>query len=229
MQHPDRETLSQLMDGEWQDIDTPDCINGVCGDADLRATWARYHIIRDVMRNQPVEAAGDDMAERMRVFLADEPAHPNVMSIADRQPVSHQTLGGREVSGEQPTPRFSVRQGLGGLAVAASVAVATFVGINVWQQGAPGTPAAQVAENTLIGAPTGLDGNLPGTVLPQVELVANTGSYWVTSESERAAHAEERLNMFLAQHIEHSPTADRSGMLPYSKLVGYDEIVREER
>jgi len=28
--------------------------------------------------------------------------------------------------------------------------------------------------------------------------------------------------MYLSQHIEHSPTADVTGMLPYSRLAGYD-------
>ena len=72
---------------------------------------------------------------------------------------------------------------------------------------------------------------MPGAPLPNVELVANTassGAYWSDAGSrERRADSEARLNMFLSQHIESSPTGERQGMLPYSRLVGYDERAAE--
>ena len=71
--------------------------------------------------------------------------------------------------------------------------------------------------------------------LPRVDLVANvggaagrSGSYWVAGDSGvRRGASEARLNAFLSQHIESSPTAAQQGMLPYSRLVGYDELVGE--
>ncbi len=221
MKHPDKETLSQLMDGEWQDIDSQARIADLCSDDELKATWARYHLIRDVMKNESVNL-DTDIASRVRASLEDEPAHTNVTHIGGERSPAVQT---DEPSTEQEAPAASRRASYGGLAVAASVALATVVGLNYLgnngtQNSAPQTVAAvSVPSNTTV---------IPGQVLPQVELVANRGSYWVDGEKDRDAAREARLNMMLSQHIENSPTATYQGMLPYSRLVGYDEATIEQ-
>lgn len=58
----------------------------------------------------------------------------------------------------------------------------------------------------------------------QIEYVSNTSTYWVNPSKERSSVTEKRLNMFLSKHIENSPTADMGGMLPYSRLAGYDAV-----
>lgn len=61
----------------------------------------------------------------------------------------------------------------------------------------------------------------------QLEFVSNTGTFWVSSEdgsSGMSSAGERRLNMFLSEHIEHSPTSDVRGMIPYSRLAGYDAV-----
>ncbi len=59
-----------------------------------------------------------------------------------------------------------------------------------------------------------------------LEFVSNTSTYWVKegdANQERNPALEQRLNMFFGQHIESSPTSGRlGGMLPYSRLAGYD-------
>ncbi len=230
-----KETLSQLMDGEWQNIDSQARISELCSDEELKATWARYHLARDVMKNESVKV-DTDIASRVWAALEDEPAHTNVTPIgpdmafgmsADATSRQEETI---DTIVDQPTPakRSSMRSAFGGLAVAASVALATVFGLNFMQS------SDNVDQPQAIAAlPTTANPVIPGQVLPQIELVANRGTYWVNnasvkgaagSSTNRNANQEQRLNMFLAQHIENSPTASHQGMLPYSRLVGYDDI-----
>ena len=86
----------------------------------------------------------------------------------------------------------------------------------------PVAAALRVDEAFALRPPTA-----PAT-LPEVDLVANTdgaGSYWVAGDGgARRGASERRLNAFLSRHIESSPGAAQQGMLPYSRLVGYDEL-----
>lgn len=123
--------------------------------------------------------------------------------------------------------------GLKGFAVAASVAAVTVVGMNVWQgQSATGTNSAgaSIAVNTAVpsDAVDAFSQQVNGAPLPQVEFVSNTGAYWVSPQTAERVGDEERLNMFLSQHLENSPTASRKGLLSYSRLVGYDEQAAEQ-
>jgi len=147
-----------------------------------------------------------------------------------------------------PAPRAATaRTFAAGFGLAASVAVVTAFGLNALQVGegvgpVPGEASTAVAPSATEGATTLASSSgsgattsnavepfarsAPGAILPNVELVSNTvpsGAYWSTPDSTaRRAGSEARLNLFLSQHIEHSPTAERQGMLPYSRLVGYD-------
>ena len=159
-------------------------------------------------------------------------------------PASAAVAGGRG-------PRIS-RLGATGFALAASAALVTVVGLNAWQSGAPASPgvagggagdagiARAPVPSPATPAPTdpvaaalrvdeafALRPAAPAT-LPEVDLVANTdgaGSYWVAGDGgARRGASERRLNAFLSRHIESSPGAAQQGMLPYSRLVGYDEL-----
>ena len=283
MKHPDQETLSCLMDGEWRELDVPRCVEDACRDEALRAKWSRYHLARDVMRREVSVGAAVSLAERVRARLADEPAHSNVTAIFEASdagranPSSGGTTesvaaasgvvsSGGTRSGEispgtdaladtGPSRRSAAmaaspggtpkwRGVLGGAALAASVALATVFGLDAWRGGAPdgegaggavgsafdvaALPASPPADAA--AARDGFSRQIAGVPLPEVELVANTGTgaYWTVAGAEpRRADSEARLNLFLSQHIEHSPAAEHQGMLPYSRLVGYDERAPE--
>jgi negative regulator of sigma E activity len=129
----------------------------------------------------------------------------------------------------------TLKTGLTGFALAASVALVTVVGMNIWQtQGTDQTSLIASTQQALINSAGATQQILndragvfaqqgEGTSLPVVEFVSNTGSYWVSPETTERVSGEQRLNMMLSQHIENSPTSDREGLLPYSRLVGYDE------
>ena len=224
MTTPKNETLSQLMDGEWQDIDAASCVENACADSELQAKWSRYHLIRDVMRNEAV-TVDTPLVARISAAIEDEPTYSNVAVLN----TDNKRQGASQVSSiEKPVSQPSMlKLGAGGFALAACVALATVVGLNVWQ-GAPGNNAPTVQSVAAVNGATinGTNAGQPaiGVVLPEVEFVSNKGTYWVTPSAERSSATERRLNMLLSEHIENSPTADRQGMLPYSRLVGYDAI-----
>jgi sigma-E factor negative regulatory protein RseA len=156
-------------------------------------------------------------------------ASPDVLDVQD-QTLLNGSLTTARTADLQTQPVNSWRTGITGFALAASVALATVGGLSLWNAGGiPGSTgnAAQVASSTAEGAASDVSGTfssqVPGAPLPEVDYVANTGSFWVSPETTRRSASEQRLNMFLSQHIENSPTADRQGMLPYSRLVGYQE------
>jgi len=229
MNHEDKETLSQLMDGEWQDLNAAQSVEAACADDALKSTWSRYHLIRDVIRNDAIRVE-TSLTDRISQAIADEPTYSNVSAInAGRgseydQHVAHQSdIAGTSVNAEMNSQSKSNgwRTAFGGLALAASVAAATVLGMNVWQ----GAPNSGSSAQTVAATPAA---TVPGVVLPEVEFVSNKGTFWVTPEAKRSAAAEQRLNAMLSAHIERSPTAERSGMLPYSRLVGYDSVTSEQ-
>jgi len=174
---------------------------------------------------------------------------------ADMTDVTDQAVAARAgstVPAATPARGGTLRTFAAGFGLAASVAVVTTVGLNAWQASdegagttvaaapaAPSTPAAPAASaappapivpSVLTATADPFSQQLPGISLPAVELVANAGAFWsAPGPSGQRVASEDRLNMFLSRHIESSPTAERQGMLPYSRLVGYDERVPRER
>ena len=228
MKHEDEEFLSGLMDGEWRTLDVRRSIHAVCEDEALRAKWSRYHLARQAMRREPV-VPGDALAERVSRAIADEPAHSNVTSIG---PLAGPGAGGAVAAPPAPAPA-TARTFAAGFGLAASVAVVTAFGLNALDGGSPGGGSGPVADAPALSGPVAsapldpFSRQVPGAPLPNVELVANPrpdGAYWTGADSgARRAESEERLNMLLSRHIEQSPTSERQGMLPYSRLVGYNE------
>ncbi len=234
----DKETLSQLMDGEWQDLNPSKSVESACADEELKATWSRYHLIRDVIRNDAV-AVDTSLSSRISQAIADEPTYSNVSAIAGAGNVrtdnvstdaftadggvKAERLSAEPISNAKPSGSRKWGMGISGVALAACVALATVLGLNFWR-GAPESGLNNPIQTVAGGTPV----TAPNVVIPEVEFVANTGIYWETPQPTRSAAAEQRLNMLLSAHIENSPTAERTGLLPYSRLVGYDEVSPEQ-
>ncbi len=176
----------------------------------------------------------------------------NVVSLADRklaqevnqQQEANQQQGAAEANGAESSSHAKVvapasgwRRATTGFAIAASVAMVSLVGLNTMQNS--DTPiGSQTAENETVPAVQGGESSSvilaeqPVIVVPagesQLEFVANTGTFWVNGDTANGSGmskaGEQRLNMFLSEHIEHSPTSDVRGMIPYSRLAGYDAV-----
>lgn len=258
MEHPKTpgkaEKLSQLMDGEWHELNPSECVAGICSDQELRGKWARYHLIRDVMKNEAIRP-DENVAARICAAIADEPTYSNITPLTKASASSgpgkealgaESELKARLNQSELPTPasypltdsapssrrRSLFGTGMAGFAVAASVAAVTVVGLNTWQsQGSDPGILPTIASNppSSPGNTNAFSQQLEGTRLPVVEFVANTGQsntglFWISPETDERAGGEVQLNRLLSQHLENSATALREGLLPYSRLVGYDEL-----
>jgi len=62
-----------------------------------------------------------------------------------------------------------------------------------------------------------------------IEYVSNSTTFWVRDDNHRNPEMESRLNRFLSQHMENSPTARMGGILPYARIVGYDTQPTQEK
>lgn len=67
------EQISALMDGELPDAEQRQVIGRLAGDRRLAERWARYHLLRDVLRNNLPQQVSGDLAERVAARLVDEP------------------------------------------------------------------------------------------------------------------------------------------------------------
>lgn len=230
------EVLSRLMDGEWDDLDTSRCVAEVCESKEMQDKWARYHLARDVMRGDVVDASMS-IAAGVSAALADEPAYSNISSIesaANSVPDTRKGHTGVQTIHETATAsetKARSRWGMGaaGFGIAASAALATVLGMDFLQNQNNPTPQALVAGVT---SPTAVQ-TLPAMVGQnngaQVDLVSNRGSFWVSGQDGKRVDTEARLNQFLGDHIEHSVSSDWRGMMPYSRLVGYDTNVPSDQ
>jgi sigma-E factor negative regulatory protein RseA len=168
-----REMLSGLVDNELSEFEERRVLKALAEEPALRAAWERYHVIRATLRNELDVPAGAALAERVSTALAAEPA----------------AAGARW--------RPAVRT-VGGLAVAASVAALTIVGIQTYRAPPPG--AAVVAAKTAAPSERGV-----------------RSTRWNTNEPAR----ERMLNAYLVEHQEAS-SGGVGGALPYVRIVGYD-------
>lgn len=246
-----KQMLSQLMDGEWYELNPSDCVAAMCDDEELRAKWARYHMIRDAMHNEPMRA-DQSLVSRICDAIDDEPAYSNISSLSSAALPASQTRLGQSVATESPAiisesepgnsarvPAATVKRpswvntGVAGFALAASVALVTVVSMNlVNPQSSSDVSALAVAdsvENNTAVADSGELDQLGGfesgdkSVLPTVDFVSNAGSFWSSPASSERVLDEVRLNKMLSQHLEQAPTSAREGLLPYSRILGYED------
>jgi len=117
-----REHLSSLVDGEISRETGRFLIRRLGADEELRATWTRYHVVRDCMRRQDGGLAGEDLCAR--VSKAIENAGP--------------------VKSSRRMPKAWLKP-VAGVAVAASVALMAVVAVG------PSTTGTQQPSGELAG------------------------------------------------------------------------------
>jgi len=65
--------ISMLMDSDLDGRDNPRLLERLEDDAEMKATWARYHLIGDVMRSARGPLASSDFAAKVSARVAEEP------------------------------------------------------------------------------------------------------------------------------------------------------------
>jgi len=220
------ENISHIMDNEWDEAtetgSVDELVRAVTGSDETAQKWARYHLIRDVMQNEYTPVLGSDFASKVSSAIDAEPAIVAFPASARGAASAAQESGSAATSINKARPSSDSRSAPGwkrtatGFAIAASVAVVSVVGLNLWSGEDTQTPSNVAQAPQVPGLTVGAQ---------NLELVANRGTYWVDkSRNSLSPKNQEKLNMFLSRHIENAPTA-HSGMFPYSRLVGYDRVV----
>lgn len=201
------EALSALIDGE---CDNPaELLVQVGADPELRARWREHYRSRAAMHGTYSHALGDDFASRVSAELEKE---PSILAPGIARPAP----GVKSLRWQKPAL---------GLAIAATVAAVSVFGLNNLST-VPESSSGQIA-STASG-----DGNLQHArdwpVSPSVKVrrvsLDSGGTHWQSQrvEQRRDPAVEKRLNVYLADHMEYATSSKVLGMLPYSRLVGYD-------
>jgi len=192
--------LSALMDGEVGDFELRRTLGQISQDPGLRRKWGRYHLAAAAMRGELTTAA-PDLSGRIAAALEREPG---------------------------PRSRTALRT-LGRVAVAASVAVFTVVGVRYMVPGNGDGKGAQVAVSGSLSAQPLATGQAVPSQLPvgisvppvHVATVSDAGSapagragplvVGVSGAEELAArrYVEQRM----LRHAEHT-AVNRQGVLP---------------
>lgn len=208
-----KEHLSALMDGELDDAQESLAAEQLTRDVVLRHHWARYHLVRDVLRRDLESVTGLELTSRVSQRLASEPLH----------------------LGRPRKKTWSVPWApIGGLALAASVAVVAIVGVGNWNAVdepthlADMTPTSTTFDIPLepadLGAVQRPEASLVSAVTPPIVWVNHLEPTARLSRLQWDAHepgVEDRLNAYLVSHSEYLGNGMR-GMLPYARIVGYD-------
>lgn len=111
-----RENLSSFMDGEVDKSAGSFLVRRLANDADLRATWNRYHMIRDCLHQQDADLVQKGFCARVSQAIEQE----------DNQQISGKTTMGW-------------LKPMAGAAIAASVAMLAILSVGNGQQTGPGS------------------------------------------------------------------------------------------
>ncbi|MFP4131123.1 MAG: sigma-E factor negative regulatory protein [Thiohalospira sp.] len=184
------EAISALVDDEMSAREVATAVDSLLVEEGLARRWERYHLVRDALHHNLPDHPECDLAERIRKQLEAEPTPLRSRRRPDWHHVSRQTAG---------------------LAVAASVTVAVFLG--VWQWPGQQTPAEEAASTAEANG---------GATEADLARVAADSSREATagSGSERSAASIER---YLVNHSEYAGSSSMRGMLPYTRVVGGGE------
>ena len=120
-----REHLSAILDNEL-DSGSQSAIDDLLKTPSLKASWARYHLIRDSLQQNLPEAIDTDLAARISARIQDEPT----------------------ILAPRPTTNSRLLKPVAGFAIAASVAAMAILGIQQNREEGPGIQQQQVVSFT---------------------------------------------------------------------------------
>ena len=210
------EQISALVDDEVHGSELEKVISRLTDDPAAAERWQRYNLISDALHNNLPERVETELSRRVQEALKDEPTvlAPRRMRIP-------------------PRLRPAIKQ-IGGMAVAASVAVVMVTalqeqpgsggGVPLAKEGQDGSLSAPVMTRVADVAPSGAGAMRvasqpvapPATVMPQPHpvQVAETHSPQPVVVSPHAF--DPRFESYLINHSEYAVT---TGMLPYSRVM----------
>ncbi len=193
-----RETLSALLDSEADELELERLLRRIGDDRELRETWVRYNLARDVAAGHRLSHAGLDVSARVREALA-SPARRDSASLRQRllRPVAS-------------------------LAVAASVAVTVVVGgrqLALLDNDAYSGDGAVAASTSPVGMLNSLGASA-------VRASFGTRPVPGLQPASRTAYQElarQRMNAYMQEHAEQAALNSPQGLMPFARVPRIQE------
>jgi sigma-E factor negative regulatory protein RseA len=193
------ESLSALLDDETTELELHRIL-AAKDDVQLRGSWSRYQVARAVMHKELIEPRLD-LAAAVSAALELEPAHAS-------SPLRSHKSG------------LARWQGLGRIAVAASVTVAVLAGVRLYNQDQlVGVELAQQDSQPMLGAP-----------MVQSPVVLASYNPLAESQPEQASPNElvgsqwymQHVPGYLRQHAQQASFASPDGALPFARSASLE-------
>jgi sigma-E factor negative regulatory protein RseA len=185
--------LSALVDDEISGHEISNEINKLKGDQVSLDIWSRYHLIGDAMRNELGPIHDTNMAHSISQRLESEPV---ILAPAALKRAKH-----------------NKKRALTGLAIAASLtAVAVVMAPQLINPNSAQVPSQLASSDQL-------PQNSPKPTVNTI-YVAEDGTRWKLLQKPKI---ESRLNNYLLNHQDLSPSSNIKGIMPYATFVSYDE------
>ncbi len=185
--------LSAMVDEQLDAMEINLALRRLSRDGGLQARWERYHLISDALQGHLPDALDLSFAARIHQAIAAEPLP---------QPVA------------RPLPAWY--KPVTGFGLAASVALATLVGIRMNPPDAP-TVSAPLVSSTTPPPPASLAAApVRSTTIPLQVAALNSSVNPLAAEPSAV-----RLNSYLVNHNGYASMNSVHSMLPYVRMVGY--------
>lgn len=205
----DSDGISALLDGECDSAETGGLLKRLAKDAEARERLGRYSLARDALHGELAVSLSGDFADRVRAAIDKEPTLlvPNGVAQAARA----------------PAPRSWFKPAAG-LAIAASVALVSFIGLEQYSGSGERPSAVAISQNqsqsfaTVASAPRTAPAGLLQTSVGGPGASSDQATRWSVEQRD----LQNRLNTYLLDHTEYARIGEMNGMLSYSRLVGYD-------
>ncbi len=207
MSDKNNETLSALMDGELDEMslhrvlnqmdDASELSGGELTGSELKKTWSRYHLQRDVIKGDVSEFSTLDISSAISDAISEEAVI--------------------ETQAQKPKTWWKA---VAGLSVAASVTFAVVLGARfnplMNDQG-----AAQFAGKTQVQVV------VPEITKVRAPTMIAQGQELNGINEKSLQQAQERLNIYLKQHAQDSALGQGRSAMPFARVVNFDTPARQ--
>ena len=210
------ERISALIDGELDEQAHHGIVDELLKKGEARATWARYHLISDTLKQNLPTGIDKQFSSRVMDALQNE---PTVLA-----PPAPQGL------------QFGRR--LAGLAVAASVAAVAVLGVQFMYQEEGRAPAGQMAQAPSNASPSNVSPKASvanqsfarAAITPNIQTVTQSMNPPTRTPSlsqqlvqqhpsQLANRIPPNLNKYLVDHNQQSARMAVQGVVPYARIV----------
>lgn len=198
-----RQSLSNLMDNEADELELRRVLKACDEQEELADCWHRYHLMRSVMHKELEQPAVFDLSASIAQAIDNEPSHGDIDSE-------------KTVPFRQRFERVGSWLGKGAIAASVAAAVVFLAPANnettpvVAQQSAEPVLQQSLPVRGLQQSPTGIQRVSAGASDNEYRLVEN-----------QKQRQEELIRGYLMQHSEYVAANGSHGMMPMARVAGY--------